>query len=470
MRSIRKSLTRRLSIFISLIVVIVLLAVDIAVDSWVEREFNAAARDKVGMLMTFVSHTEDGVAFKLASAYLPEFEGRVEPEYFQIWYEGAEIARSDTLSLYSQQSLPYQSIQQDAMQLDDIVLPDGRSGRIVYAWFSPQIDTAFSQQDHAVSQGSTPVLLAYATSVEQLNYYLWFIDVSFALALVIVPLIIRLTVTNTVSYALAPLETLNHEIKAIRFSNSRNKIALPKPTAELVSIVDSLNHFIGENYSLFQREKRLTSDIAHELKTPVTELINLAEVAIKFPGDDEIDADFKTQVLNIGTRMQNIIASLMLMHKYSHQKLARGEPIPIACLLDTLVQSRDSHRITLEQAACEDVIILSNAFALESILNNLLANALQYSPAHSPIVIQCQCLVDAVQVNVCNQTDHHFTDEELAAMFEPLWQKDPARTLSENFGLGLSIAKVLTHAISGNLTVAAQQNEIRFRLILPRDH
>ena len=55
MKSIRKTLTRRLSIIISLLVIAVLLAADIGVDSWIEQEFNQAMKAKVGMLQSLVN-------------------------------------------------------------------------------------------------------------------------------------------------------------------------------------------------------------------------------------------------------------------------------------------------------------------------------------------------------------------------------------------------------------------------------
>ena len=83
MKSIRKTLTRRLSITISLLVIVVLLAADIGVDTWVQREFNQGLKAKVGMLQSLVNEDLDGVEFEFAGEYFPEFEGASSPEYFQ---------------------------------------------------------------------------------------------------------------------------------------------------------------------------------------------------------------------------------------------------------------------------------------------------------------------------------------------------------------------------------------------------
>jgi len=132
MKSIRKTLTRRLSIIISLLVIAVLLAADIGVDSWIEQEFNQAMKAKVGMLQSLVNEDVEGVEFEFAGEYLPEFEGTSSPEYFQLWYKDSTFEKSDTLALYTINELPYSSIGLDEYSFQDITLPDGRTGRVIY--------------------------------------------------------------------------------------------------------------------------------------------------------------------------------------------------------------------------------------------------------------------------------------------------------------------------------------------------
>ena len=86
MKSIRKTLTRRLSIVISILVISVLLAADIGVDNWVENEFNHAMKAKIGLLQTLVRQDIDGINFHFSGEYLPEFKGTESPEYFQLWH------------------------------------------------------------------------------------------------------------------------------------------------------------------------------------------------------------------------------------------------------------------------------------------------------------------------------------------------------------------------------------------------
>ena len=72
------------------------------------------------------------------------------------------------------------------------------------------------------------MVIAYATSTELLNFTLWFIDGAFLFALIIVPLVVRFTVRNTVAYALAPLDALNAKIKGLRFTTRQKHEAFQR--------------------------------------------------------------------------------------------------------------------------------------------------------------------------------------------------------------------------------------------------
>ncbi|WP_137166217.1 sensor histidine kinase [Salinimonas lutimaris] len=461
MRSIQRTLSRRLSVAITLLVITVLLAADIAVDTWIEAEFEHAMKDKTGLLKTLVKSDEGALRFFYSSDFLPEFEGAASPEYFQVWImqkHGGKpdiLAKSATLDLYSAKTLPYRPAINNDTIISTLTLPDGRSGKAVYSQFD--VD-------------GQRVLLAYADSTENVNYYLWFIDVAFLLALIIIPLIVRFTVKNTVAFALSPLESLNANLRKIRFSARQSDTALPASVEELNPVIDGVNHFIFQNYSLFERERRLTSDIAHELKTPVTELKNLAEMAIRFPDDPELEPDFKPEVLRIANRMSSVIANLMLIHKYSNQPLKCSECFEPEGVLTRLASQLDKRRIRVlpTDSVVHKTAITSNLFAFETILSNLLRNALKHSPEGSSVQADIRHNAKKnTQVVITNMLSESLSHDDIKNMFNPLWQKDASRTSAENFGLGLSIVDVLTKALGGTVSVTVHQMDIRFTITLP---
>ncbi|TPV54358.1 sensor histidine kinase [Aestuariibacter sp. GS-14] len=470
MRSIYKTLTRRLSLAISVLVISVLIIADVAVDGWIENQFNKSMLEKVGMLETLVKEDAEGVEFDFAGEFMPEFEGTGDPEYFQLWRNSEIFEKSDTLSLVSENSLLFVDLPLDTFHLEDYTLPDGRTGRIAYIRFIPQIDSD-KRADFYQQQGDTPrntMTLAYAASTEELYYALWLIDGSFILALILVPLIIRFTVKNTVTYALNPLNELNTKISRLNFGSENLSLSLDRSVEELQPIVNSINRFIIENLRLYEQQKRLTSDIAHELKTPVTELTTLSEIAMRFPGDESLEASFKPEVLSIAHRMKSIITGILTIHGYSGKQLDCSTVVNVQALLTRIIRQQNTNRIVLIAEEGVAFEITSNLFALESAFTNLLANALQHSKPETTV----KCRIEkhshnALLVHFSNIPSDDYSEKDLNQFFEPLWQKDAARTSTENFGLGLTIVSVLIKAIGGNISVRLDGNVIYFSVQLP---
>lgn len=469
MKSIQKSLTRRLSISISAIVIIALLLADLAIDKWVTHSFDVAIRDKVGLLQTLVTEEADGVEFEFADEFLPEFQDSENPEFFELWYQGRVFERSESIRQNQLPDLPLKQVQLNELVLEDTLLPDGRSGRIAYIKFVPQIDSEDRPEfpPERLAAEREPILLAYAISTEQLNYQQWYVDISFLAALIVVPLVVKLIVAQTVTTTLAPLQKLKTDISNVRLSGARLHVDLAEPIEELNPITESVNHFIEQNRRLYEREKRLTSDIAHELKTPVTELINLAEIAIRFPEDKAMARDFQPEMLKIGLRMKSIISSLMLIHRYSHQQLDCNDVIDITALIQKIVLNKEPTRTKIISAANKPIGITTNSFAIESILNNLIANALEHSESGSDVSITTEHIgEDTFKIDIANIPKVMLTEDELQNMFEPLWQKDSARTSVDNFGLGLTLVKVLTDAIGAKIYVSTDAPLIHFTLLV----
>lgn len=468
MKSIRSKLVVTLSVTITSFVLCILLATDIAVDSWIDNEFDRSLQSKAGMLMTLVHKTDEGFSFNFSSEFMPEFAGEIEPEYFQIWSKEGTFTRSKSLDLFEVKNLPFEDLEIGESKIRPLQLPDGRDGRVFYSRFIPQgkdntsVDTYKKTNDE-------PLTLAYASSSEEVDFVLWLIDVIFIVTTITVIVFIRLFVRKAIDTSLAPLIKLNQDISQLSITSEGSQIFIQEPVKELLPIVESLNAFIKENRQLYLREKRLTSDIAHEIKTPIAELINMAEVAIRFPNEIELNEDFKPEALKISLRLKNIVSNLLLLHKYSNGKLIKQDACDLNQVITRVLENTDLSRVNLELNENAPAII-SNLFALESIISNLVNNAKQYSPLNSKILVSTMISKEKLLfLSVTNSLIEPLSDNDIDQLFDPLWQKDTSRTSNDNFGLGLSIAKTLSKAIDAQLSAEVSDRKITFSLALNTD-
>lgn len=484
MTSIRKTLTRGISIAVSLVIVVILLAADIVVDGWVEKEFDLTMRNKLSVIKNLVQSQTTLDLFAIDTHSFTEFGASTQGEYLQIWYRDKPISMSPNLAHLDSPGIPYLNVKPNEVAIQDWTLPDGRVGKVIYTRFEGEFNLPNHALNNALSternkqqidnlpstqaRNSTgiSITLAYATSTEEHSYALWFIDGAFIAALILIPLIIHLAVKKAVRLAFSPIDELNHQLRRFRFSEGQPNHFFSSQTDELKPVVQSLNHFIEENYALYKREQRLTSDIAHELKTPITELINLAEVTLRFPDDNELSTTFNADVLRISSRMKNVVSNLMTINKYRHHELTCNDEIDIRQVIEDVFESKDATHVNVSVHTNTDTVLMSNAFAVESILDNLAANALQYRKPNTPISVKIEkSHSDLLSVTISNTPKSEMSQHDINCMFDPMWQKDDSRTSSENFGLGLTIVRTLSSAINANTTVYKENGQIHVNVL-----
>ena len=430
--------------------------------------------NKLHLLTTLVNEDNKKIDFDFADEFMPEFSGAIDPEYFQLWYDNKVFERSKTLTLFDVNNLPLIEVALHSSKIINITLPDGRSGRMISTKFIPQIDSD-SRKEFAASVGAftkqqKPMMLAYAVSNESLNQTLWFVDIIFILSSLSTVFAVRFIVYKVVERGLTPLDSLNDEIKSINLNSDIDAINTDNLPEELMPIAGGINHFLSENKILYAREKRMSSDIAHELKTPIAELINLSEVAIKFPDEKQISATFTSDVLNISERLKSIVSSILLLQKSTNNAELTKSAIPIASFINAILQRENKTKRDVSLIVSPEVeSIRTNEFALETVLTNLLSNALHYSPAKSQICILVNVDDDTEQVklSISNTSIYQYTEQDLAQFFEPLWQKDQSRTSSQRYGLGLAIVKSYCEKINAEIKInLTSKNQLTFTIII----
>jgi signal transduction histidine kinase len=474
MTSIKKKLSRYISISISILLVSLFLITDISVDSWISSQFDRAMINKAGLLETLVSEHPDKVDFDFADEFMPEFSGANDPEYFQLWRDDKVFERSETLKLFENNDLPKLDVTLHKSSITNITLPDGRSGRMYFTKFIPQIDSDV-REEYGITKAffaktQKPMELAYATSNEGLNQILWFVDIIFILTSIFAVIAVRIIVFNVVERGLKPLDELNIKLKQINLNSEISTISTSQLPEELIAIADGINHFISENKILYSREKRITSDIAHELKTPIAELLNLSEVAIKFPHEEQLAASFKTDVLAITQRLRNIVNGILLLQKSTYQAELEKQQVNVELLLKTIMvsENKQCRNITLSFSK-QCGYIQTNEFAFTTVLTNLINNALYYSPETTPVIIAVRPEQNThkIRLDISNVSSFEYSEQDLTMFFEPLWQKDSSRTSEERYGLGLAIVKSYCERIGAILDVAiAPDQRITFTIII----
>ncbi|GAA0792758.1 MULTISPECIES: sensor histidine kinase [Pseudomonadati] len=480
MKSLASSLVNRMTWAVLIIVILIFLVVDIIIDNWIDTEFDNALMLKSNYLKTLIKVSPAGVEFDFAGEFMPEFTLPAKGEYFQLWQDGAVFERSESLVHFGQTNLIKVDLPINGQQFFDVTLPDGRSGRAMVSVFEPQVPDKYQS---VITGNIAPMVLTVALSEEELNHILIIIDSSLAVGLLLVILFMRWAVVKLIHRGLQPLNELNQALKNIDFQQT--ELQLPnsfKAFIEIEPVKNELNKFIRLNHQHLQNEKRITADIAHELKTPISELISLSEIYIRYPQDERIGVSYKQDVLAISLKMKDIVNNLLLLQKASSEGLQLNQTVIDieACIAKIVAELNASRAGTLARVNIISELVGANCqtdeFSLHTVLYNLIDNALFYSPQQSKVVIR---LVEQKQpghnnksevgITIENELLNSISQDDLERLTLPLFQTEKSRQHQNRHGLGLAIvdniAQVNQYHFSFGLV---DSNRIAFTFSLPK--
>ncbi|MBB1467207.1 GHKL domain-containing protein [Pseudoalteromonas sp. SG41-5] len=462
--SIKRKLVNNISAVLSIILVTIFLTVDLSVDSWVENQFNQSLTNKSNYLKTLVKDHNGKLEFDFAGEFMSEYEQANASEFYQLWHEQQTFEKSDSLQLYQNIDLPNLAIPINEFKIIDYTLPNGEEGRAMISHF-------IAQQENEAARGSghfKTMVLTIAAPISSLNKVLLIIDVVFILTCIIAVFGVRYLVTRIVNRGLFPLNNLNEQIKLLDITGASQTIKSDFQVEEIEPIRNELNKFITTNQQLYQNEKRLTSDIAHELKTPISELISLSEVALRYPDDERISATYTSDILAISQRMKTIVNNLLLLQRAGSSAVELNlESVNLSDFITQLSNELQFKHADIEQRLQLDVatelMITADRFCLHTILSNLLDNALFYGLSTQPINLQVEQTKYHTTITLCNALAKPLSEQQLEAIFDPLYQLDSSRTNNQRHGLGLAIVNSLCNL--NNFTISAK-NKPNSRLAL----
>ena len=215
--------------------------------------------------------------------------------------------------------------------------------------------------------------------------------------------------------------------------------------AELAVIIQAVNGLLERLDGALGRERRLTADAAHELRTPIAALkVNLHNLATRLPADDpllrRLDADT--------ARLEHRIAQILLLYRMSpEQYRAHREPLDLTALAgevvaDTYAQFEAKGQDIQLHGECQP--LSGDRFALTTLLQNLLANASRYTPAGGHIRVQIAPLPDGGARLEVSDSGPGLPPAERERVFDRFYRLVGTRHLDPaGSGLGLSIVRLV---------------------------
>ncbi len=244
----------------------------------------------------------------------------------------------------------------------------------------------------------------------------------------------------------------------------------PAPYAsEITPWVTQFNAVLDRAEQAFQQLESFNADVAHELRTPLANLIGMVEVELAKPRSVEELRDALLSALEEARRVSVIVTDMLFLSKADRGTVARRSlPVSLADQVRTVL---DFHEATLEDAALEvhvsgDARIGIDTGLVRRALSNLLSNACRYATPGSAITVVIDHQPDEIWIRVANRGEP-VDPEILPNLFKRFFRGERSRTdSSEHHGLGLAIVAAIARMHGGKTraTSSADVTEISFSI------
>jgi two-component system heavy metal sensor histidine kinase CusS len=343
---------------------------------------------------------------------------------------------------------------------------------------------------HAAQAGPAPWVIAVATDISHHERFLHAFRVTLWGVLVLAALACGLLGWLVVRRALVPLHAIRHEAAAITADRLHARLDVQAVPAELVELADTLNQMLSRLEDSFRRLSEYSSDIAHELRTPISNLLTQTQVTLARPRDVEAYQDVLASNVEELERMAKMVADMLFLAKTDNDMgVGADEQVDLRHEVDSLV--------AFYEAVAEDngvVLAVEGAatapgdrLMLRRAIGNLLSNALAHTPRGGQIRLHLEMHDGAVdghgpvfgpvhgqrvqqaRVSVEN-TGQTIAAEHLPRLFDRFYRADPSRKRQgEGVGLGLAITRSIARAHGGEVTVHSTAGVTVFELSIPVD-
>ncbi len=276
------------------------------------------------------------------------------------------------------------------------------------------------------------------------------------------------------SRGLAPLKAMRSRAAGVTAHSLDQRLPTDAVPAELAELATTLNEMLARLEEAFRRLSDFSSDIAHELRTPVSNLMTQTQVSLSRPRD----ADSYRSILESNAeeleRLARMISDMLFLAKADNalaasQLLVRSETVDLAREVQELFEFyealADEKGIHLERQGAAHV--QGDRLMLRRALSNLLSNALRYTPAGQCVRVDMAQEHGQIVLTVENPGEP-IAPEHLPRLFERFYRADPSRQSAggEGTGLGLAITQAIVAAHGGQIAATSESGNTRFTIRL----
>lgn len=272
---------------------------------------------------------------------------------------------------------------------------------------------------------------------------------------------------------LAPLDEMVVEANRISADNLGRRLPVANPHDEVGRLATVFNVTLDRLEASFTALDRFVTDASHELRTPLTTLRSVGEVGLRRSRTVDEYREIIGSMLEEAQRLQVLIHRLLELASAEggpailHRSEIRVDEFVAGCVTElSILAEAKRQQISIDAVPCTtttDPVIFRQA------LQNLVDNAIKYSPEQTEIRVSVRAVDDEIDVGVADEGPG-ISPEHRVHLSERFFRPDRSRGRDKGgFGLGLSITKAYMRVLGGRLVyVPGDRHGSVFHLVLPK--
>lgn len=323
----------------------------------------------------------------------------------------------------------------------------------------------------SITAGSgTPYTVAVAQDIEHHEIFMNTFRSVLGIAIALAALATASLGWIVTRWGLSPLRQVTDMVAGISAERLADRLPATGLPAELKPLATAFNAMLARLDDSFRRLSEFSSNIAHELRTPISNLMTQTQVALSSARDKDEYKEVLYSSLEEYERMAQMVGDMLYLAQADNGLLRPGlDQVNLANetqdLFDYFEAWAEERGVSLALAG--SATVPGDRLMLRRALSNLISNAIRHTPPGQTVQISLAGHGDTVTVAVENPgTD--IPAEHLPRLFDRFYRVDPSRQRKgDGAGLGLAIVKSIIDAHGGSIKVASANQATRFQLTLP---
>ncbi len=271
-------------------------------------------------------------------------------------------------------------------------------------------------------------------------------------------------------HGLAPLRAITRISREVSIDRLNERLPLESLPIELKETAAAFNDMLARLEDSFRRLTDFASDIAHELRTPISNLMTQTHVTLAQARTVEHYREVLYSNVEEFDRLARMISDMLFLAKADHGLIVpQSEPVDLAGEISELI---DFYGVAAHEQGVALRLdgtgkVAGDRLMLRRAIGNLLSNAIRHTPRGGTVHVALGTNDGATSVSVENP-GMDIAPEYLPRIFDRFYRVDPSRQSStEGAGLGLAITQSIVRAHGGRIEVKSSGGTTRFTAVFP---